>query len=80
MTTRLSDCARCPFKINERLCRNPQGKAPENCPTLNFKNLTRESLEVYKQEKYAEFACQASIQETEAYADRELGYARIRPV
>jgi len=55
MTLKLSDCARCPFTIAERLCRNPNGKAPAFCPR------------------------QASIQEAEGYADRELGYARVRP-
>jgi uncharacterized metal-binding protein len=79
MTTSFSDCAHCPFKIDERLCRTPHGKAPENCPTRNLENLTQESLKIYEQTEYADFACQASIQEAEAYADRELGYAHLRP-
>ncbi len=79
MTSTLSDCARCPFAASERLCRTPGGKAPAFCPTRDLKQLTDTSLEIYKQDKYAEFARQASIQEAEAYADRELGYERVRP-
>lgn len=80
MTKKFSDCARCPFKISERLCRNPKGKAPVFCPTRDLTQLTEKSLDIYKKDEYAEFARQASIQEAEGYADRELGYERVRPV
>jgi len=80
MKFKLSDCARCPFEISERLCRNPNGKAPTFCPTRNLSRLKEASLEIYKQDKYAEFARQASIQESEGYADRDLGYNRVRPI
>ncbi len=79
LTPPLSDCAHCPFAVAERLCRNPEGKAPAFCPTRDLTRLTESSLKIYKQEKYAEFARQASIQEAEAYANRELGYDRVRP-
>ncbi|RLB67579.1 MAG: metal-binding protein [Deltaproteobacteria bacterium] len=79
MTHKLSDCARCPFAIAERLCRNPNGKAPDFCPTRDLSELTEKSLKVYEKSEYAEFARQASIQEAEGYANRELGYARVRP-
>ncbi len=74
-----SDCARCPFAISERLCRTPKGKAPAFCPTRDLAQLTETSLKIYKKDEYAEFARQASIQEAEAYADRDLGYERVRP-
>ena len=79
MTLKFSDCARCPFAIAERLCRNQNGKAPAFCPTRDLAQLTQASLKIYQQDKYAEFARQASIQEAEGYADRDLGYARVRP-
>ncbi|MCD6293257.1 MAG: DUF1847 domain-containing protein [Deltaproteobacteria bacterium] len=79
MTHKLSDCARCPFTISERLCINPKGKAPVFCPTRDLTQLTATSLEIYKKEEYAEFARQASIQEAEGYANKDLGYARVRP-
>lgn len=80
MTDKFSNCARCPFAISERLCRNPKGKAPAFCPTRDLSQLTEASLKIYKQGEYAEFARQASIQEAEGYGDRELGYALIRPI
>jgi len=79
MTANLSDCARCPFAISERLCRTAGGKAPAFCPTRDLKQLADTSLKLYHQDKYAEFARQASIQEAEAYANRELGYEQVRP-
>jgi len=79
MTDKFSDCARCPFAIGDRLCRNPNGKAPDFCPTRDLNQLTENSLKIYKKAEYAEFACQASIQEAEGYADKELGYAHVRP-
>ncbi|RLB68113.1 MAG: metal-binding protein [Deltaproteobacteria bacterium] len=79
MTQKFSDCARCPFAIAERLCRTPNGKAPAFCPTRDLSQLTQASLKIYKQDKYAEFARQASIQEADGYADKDLGYARVRP-
>ena len=27
------NCARCPFKVSEKLCRKAEGKAPHTCPT-----------------------------------------------
>ena len=79
MTATLSDCARCPFAISERLCRTPRGKAPAFCPTRDLDQLAETSLKLYQQDKYADFARQASIQEAEAYTDRELGYNQVRP-
>ncbi len=79
MTHEFSDCARCPFAIAERLCRNPNGKAPDFCPTRDLSQLTKSSLKIYEKVEYAEFAKQASIQEAEGYADRDLGYAQVRP-
>ncbi len=75
----LSDCARCPFKIDERLCRNPQGRAPDNCPTRAFPELAAAGMEIYRK-RHLTFARQASIQEAEGYTNRELGYERLRPV
>lgn len=79
MTHKFSDCARCPYNISERLCRNANGKAPDFCPTRDLSKLTKKSLQIYEKDEYNEFARQASIQEAEGYADKELGYAHVRP-
>jgi uncharacterized metal-binding protein len=75
-----SNCARCPFKIADRVCRTEGGKYPDNCPTILKKDLAKEALAEYAKPENAEFARQASIQESEGYANRELGYSRLRPV
>lgn len=72
-------CARCPYKPADRLCRNENGKAPDFCPTLNFPELRARSLAEYAEKpEVKEFARQASIQEGEGYLNRDKGYDRVR--
>lgn len=72
-------CARCPYKPADRLCRNEKGKAPDFCPTRNLQDLCERSLTEYAtRPDVKEFARQASIQEGEGYLNRELGYSRVR--
>lgn len=79
MPTESANCARCPYKTAERLCRVEDGKAPENCPTANGPERIAKSREVYEDPEIREFARQASIQEAEGYANRDAGYGRVRP-
>jgi uncharacterized metal-binding protein len=74
------NCARCPFKIADRVCRKEGGKYPENCPTILKAGLAEKALAEYAKPENAEFARQASIQESEGYTNRELGYSRVRPI
>ena len=66
--------------LPERLCRKEDGKAPDFCPTQNLHELIETATEEYAKEDVLRFARQASIQEAEGYADRELGYAHVRPL
>ncbi len=80
MEKKPANCARCPIKIADRLCREVQGKAPDFCPTANLEELTRESLEEFtSHQEVKEFARQASIQEASCYSNREKGYGQVRP-
>ena len=73
-------CAACPFKNAERLCMNPGGKHPDNCPTLQKKDVLAQALREYDKPEIREFAYQASVQEGEGYAGREMGYASVKPL
>lgn len=73
------NCARCPFKPDERICRTPDGKYPDNCPTVRKEPLVEKARAEYRRTANAEFARQASLQERDGYSHRELGYARVRP-
>ena len=73
-------CAVCPVAVPERFCRQEKGKAPANCPSTRSPGIVREALEILKDPQVLEFARQASIQEGEAYGDRDKGYAHIRPI
>ena len=75
-----ANCARCPVKIGDRLCREAEGKAPDFCPTDNLEELTNQSLDEYRAHgDVREFARQASIQEASCYGNREKGYEGVRP-
>lgn len=80
MKKALSDCSQCPYKHEERLCKRADGKFPDECPTKNKSHLLDECLSEYAKPEIREFARQASIQEGEGYGDKDLGYARVRPV
>jgi uncharacterized metal-binding protein len=73
------NCASCPFKVADRVCKKEGGKHPDNCPTINKMDLAKEVLSQYAKPENAEFARQASLQEKDGYANRELGYSRVRP-
>jgi len=73
------DCARCSYKPSDRVCSSEHGKAPDSCPTLNKKDLIEKSLQEYNIPEILEFTQNAAIQESQGYADRELGYAHVRP-
>lgn len=76
----LPGCARCPFEPSGRICQDGEGKAPPFCPTVNRAEVIKRAFGEMKRPEILEFAKQASIQEAEGYADRELGYARTRAV
>ncbi len=80
MEKQTADCAQCPYKTADRICRTADGKSPSSCPTMNRQELIETSLREYRQPDVAEFARQSAIQEAAGYGNRELGYERVRPI
>ncbi len=80
MAIKQPQCALCPYEWSERLCRIEGGKAPRNCPTARHQDFVRQSIDELHSESVCEFARQASIQEAEAYADKDKGYESLRPI
>lgn len=79
MKEKAPNCARCPYKVADRLCREENGKHPDFCPTQNMAELVERSLNEYTNKpNILEFAKQAAIQEADGYLDRELGYENVR--
>ena len=74
-----SECARCPYDSDRRACCNEEGKAPQACPTVEEAAILGRCLEAYDEPGVRAFALNASLQEAEGYADRDLGYDRVRP-
>lgn len=80
MTTEMAGCARCPFDTKQRICQTEDGKSPPFCPTKNYEPVMARALEEFNKPEILEFARQASIQEGEGYANRELGYEQVKPI
>jgi len=80
MSQELAGCARCPIQTKDRLCQTDGGKSPSFCPTDNYQAAVDGALEELKKPEILEFARQASIQEAEGYANKEIGYEHVKPV
>ena len=72
------NCAKCPAV--DKICRDPDGKGPEWCPTKTRDAIWREVLEAYHAPDVAEFARAASVQEGECYANRDERPYVMQPV
>lgn len=64
------ECAKCALK--DKICRSPQGQGPAFCPTLHRKEIVEKANEEYAKPMVWQFAREASIQEAECYADRNV--------
>lgn len=64
-------CAACKLPIPKRICMNPKGTGPKNCPTLTRAEVLEKANEEYADAATYEFARQASRQEAECYANRD---------
>jgi uncharacterized metal-binding protein len=62
------------------LCQREDGKGPSFCATENYPEAVDNALEELKKPEILEFARQASIQEADGYANKELGYEHVKPV
>jgi uncharacterized metal-binding protein len=80
MSQEIAGCARCPVITRDRLCQKEDGKAPSFCATENYPEAVDNALEELKKPEILEFARQASIQEADGYANKELGYEHVKPV
>lgn len=66
--------------VRERVCASPQGTGPNFCPTLyGPEGLLQETQEEYQREEIREFARQATLQEAECYAGRDIEPYISRP-
>jgi uncharacterized metal-binding protein len=72
------NCAKC--KIGDKICRKPDGLGHEFCPSQTKRDIIEKSLGEYDGPLLHEFARQASIQEGECYANRNLKPYVMQPV
>jgi uncharacterized metal-binding protein len=67
---RSPECAKC--SVKDRICRVKDGKGPESCPTINYRETISEAEKEYERPEIHEFARMASIQESECYSNRHI--------
>jgi uncharacterized metal-binding protein len=72
------ECAKC--NITEKICRSPQGKGPVFCPTLHRKEIVEKANMEFAKPPIWQFAREASIQEAECYAERNVKPFVMRPM
>lgn len=65
-----TECAKC--AITDKICRTPEGKGPDFCPTLRHKETVERANAEYAKPGIREFARLASVQEAECYAGRDV--------
>ncbi|MFP4474253.1 MAG: DUF1847 domain-containing protein [Desulfatibacillaceae bacterium] len=64
-------CAYCDLGVFDKSCLFESGKGSKGCPTLARRNLLEKANTAYEDPDTLEFARQASIQESECYANRD---------
>ncbi len=72
------NCAKC--KIVQKVCRRPDGKGPNNCPTKVYADIVKQAMDEYNSPQIKEFARLASVQEGECYANRDQKPYVLHPV
>jgi len=63
-------CASCNLEVARKSCYSDRGTGPKGCPTLTRKEVLVAANKEYEVAEILEFARQASIQESECYANR----------
>jgi uncharacterized metal-binding protein len=64
------ECSKCGIK--DKICRFPEGRGPTFCPTLHRNESIAQANEEYTKPHILKFAHEASVQEGECYANRDL--------
>ncbi len=72
------ECAKCAVK--DKICCSPEGQGPAFCPTLHRKQTVGKANEEYAKPAVWQFAREASIQEAECYAERNVKPFVRRPM
>ena len=76
----LPGCGLCPYHADERICKRPDGKSPENCPTAGRTGLRDACLERMKNDPaLLRFAREAAWVEGAGYSHKDSTARPVRP-
>lgn len=73
-----SQCAKCAVK--EPVCTSEEGRGPDFCPTLNQAEVVEKAVGLYDDPETMRFARNASRQEADCYAHRDVRPYVLHPV
>ena len=74
-------CAKCPFAPPDRICREPDGKAPPFCSTKLYQDIVEDACSEYTGDpELMDFATEASKQEAACYRPSDINPARNMPL
>ena len=73
-------CAGCGISRDQRICRDPDGIGPDDCPTINGEDVVAEAMREYEDPATLRFAQESSRQEAACYvaAGDELRTVKCR--
>ena len=72
MSTDYGTCAKCPFKNPERICDQPDGKAPPFCSTHKYADIIEKARDIYVNDPMIrKLAHESALQEASCYAPSE---------
>jgi uncharacterized metal-binding protein len=71
-------CAMCAIK--NRICQVPDGRGPDTCPTIHYREVVQDAVKEYEKPEIHEFARMSSIQESECYSHRDIQPYMFHPV
>lgn len=75
------NCAKCPFQKSERYCNAVNGRAPEFCSSLLYREAVERSLETFRSsDEIMTFAAQAARQEAVCYGPSPYDPNRSMPL
>ena len=79
-TTRVGQCAKCPYQLKDRICRGYGDKGPDFCSSKLYSDVVKTANQKYLDDpELMRFAYKASRQESECYLRSEINPSKFEP-
>ena len=76
-----ANCAHCPYREPDRICREPDGRGPEDCATKLYREQVEESCrELEQSAELMRFAKESALQEAACYGESPFDAGKRMPL